>query len=434
MIKRILAATLAVILILSFAACGDKGNTNLPYTSTGDSTVLGTDFQKNMNQSTSYRIYDLCETDNGYYFSFNCIIYYMDKSTGEATVLCGKPDCSHEVEDCNAFANGDFLTYYNGKLYWSSRDYVQENGSVVDYGERVHCMDLDGTNHSVIQKLDFTPGGDTSGIITQPIIHRGSVYFAYSGLLYTVPIGDDIENAVQIYGEEIIDNGSMIANTNELWYELWADGDLVYFMAKNVKQSDGTYKDTLFCYDPQTQNLEKVWQVPDKSEVGSWDTTGVSVTQWYISNGYIYFYLSGNDVWATELSSGKTEKVVDLDISGGVASFSDEYIVILRKEVMSQSMDFITGGSVKSAGDVLFVYGYDGELVQEISLDQIYEDCATVSDCYILWVDEGKIYLQAGGTVSQPDKSYDLQTELIYSADIESGSLEKTNWSWSYGY
>lgn len=432
MMKRLLTATLAVILTLSLAACGDNNSANLPSVSTGDNNVLGTDFQKNMNQSTSYRFYNLCETEEGYYFEFSGMVYFVDKANGASTILCGKPDCLHTDNSCNAFINARFLTYYNGKLYYSNSDSVLENGSYEDKGEQLYSMNLDGTSHNAVQAFDFTPNGDSSNYLTAPIVHRGNTYFCYSGKLYVAKLGSDIENATLIYGEELVDDGTMVVNPNELYYELWADGDIVYFMAKNVKQSDGTYKDTLFSYDPQTNNTEKVWQVPDKSEVGTWDTTGVSVSQWYVSNGHIYFYLSGNDIWYTELSTGETNKLVDLDIDAGVASFSSEYIVLISKEVVG--VDLINGGSALSAGDTIYIYGYDGKLVKEISLKKIYEECSDVDDCSILWVDDGKIYVQASGSVPQPDKNYDLQTELIYCADIESGSIDEAVWSWSYGY
>ena len=54
--KRLLTAVLAVILTLSLAACGDNNYGNLPAVSGGDNSVLGTDFQKDMSQSTNWVI------------------------------------------------------------------------------------------------------------------------------------------------------------------------------------------------------------------------------------------------------------------------------------------------------------------------------------------------------------------------------------------
>ncbi len=232
-----------------------------------------------------------------------------------------------------------------------------------------------------------------------------------------------------IYGEEIIDDGSHIINPNEMYYELWADGDMVYFMAKNVKQSNGTYKDTLYSYDPQNEKLTKVWQVPDKSEVGTWSTTGVSVSSWYVSGGYIYYYLSGNDLWYADLSTGKNAKLADVDLSAGEAIFSSEYIVIMQKEVWGQ--DLISGGAAVKGGDKLYVYDYSGELVKEISLKQIYDDSVNVSDVYLLWIDDNQVFMLADATVNPTDPSITHTTLVyrMYKADIESGTVTKAGWS-----
>lgn len=441
MAKRIMAVVLTVILTLSLAACSDNGSAKLPSVSGGDSGVLGTDFQKNMNQSTSIDISSLCATADGYYFEYDCMVYFIDKKTGNSTVLCGKPDCDHTYSEgntsCNAYASANFLTYSNGKIYYNNSDYVLENGSYINKGERLYAMNVDGTEHDAVQNLDFVIRGDTSNFVTSPIIHRGMVYFCYSGALYGVKLGADIEDATLIYGSQKADDGSNIIDANELYYELWADGELVYFMAKNVKQSDGTYKDTLFSYDPQTNKTEQVWQVPDKSDVGSWSTTGVSVSQWYISNGYIYFYLCGNDIWYTELSTGKTNKLIDLDIESGAAVFSDEYIVVMNKTA-SGSYDWISGAAAVSGGDALYIYNYSGETVKEISLKNIYKEHDTISACNLLFCDDGKVYIHADATVSGVYSgnysSSTVQEHYLYAVDIDSGKPGDAVWSYYKKY
>ncbi len=425
--KKLISLAIALTLCLTLFGCSDE-QANLPKPNvTGDTTVLGSDFQKDMSQSTAFHLENICESERGYFFCYaDGNIYYLDKESGASTVLCGKPECSHNDENCNAFTAALSLTYYDGKLYWTHHDYVQENGSVVDKGIRLHCMDLDGTNHTVVQNLEFTPGGNTSSSLTKPIIHRGIVYFNYSGRLYMAALGADIDNAVCIFGEEITDDGSLMINTNELYYELWADGDLLYFMAKNVKQSGGSYKDVLYSYDPQNQNLTKLWQVPEKSEVGTWDTTGVSVSSWYVSGEYIYFYLCGNDLWYSELSTGKTAKLADVDLSAGAAIFSAEHIAVMNKEKWGQN---IGGGSALTGGDTLYLYNYSGELVKKISLEKIYADSVNVEDCSLLWIDDGQVYILADATVQIANATHTTLVYRMYSADIETGEVTKSSWS-----
>lgn len=425
--KKFISCLLAFAFCLSLFGCSDN-SAKLPKPNiSGDNTVLGSDFQKNMNQSKAPHLDRICENEDGYFFCYAGMnVYYLDKASGESTILCAKPECSHTDETCNAYTNGNFLTYYDGKLYWSHHDYIQENGGVVNKGERLHCMNLDGTNHTVVQDLDFVPGGDTSNFITEPMIHRNIVYFCYSGRLYAVSLGDDIQNAVLLYGEEIADDGSHIVSENELYYELWADGDLTYFMAKNVKQKNGTYKDILYSYDPQDNEVKEIWQVPDESTVGAWDTTGVSVSSWYVSGGYIYFYLCGNNLWYTELNTGKTVKLADVHLRSGEAVFSTDYIAVMNKEIWGQNFG---GGSALTGGDTLYIYNYSGELVNEISLEKIYSDNKNVTECWTLWVENGQAFVLANATVQDANSNHTTLAYILYSVDIESGAITETSWS-----
>ena len=64
MLKRLLTAALAVVLTLSLAACGDNNSANLPKPNvSGDNTILGSDFQKDMGQSTADHMQNVCKNE-----------------------------------------------------------------------------------------------------------------------------------------------------------------------------------------------------------------------------------------------------------------------------------------------------------------------------------------------------------------------------------
>lgn len=95
MMKKLLSATSAVLLIVSLSACGGKGktgNTKLPTAQSGGS---GTDFQKNMAGGYSIDIDKMCETESGYYLGYDAFVFYVDKQSKSAAILCNKPECSH---------------------------------------------------------------------------------------------------------------------------------------------------------------------------------------------------------------------------------------------------------------------------------------------------------------------------------------------------
>lgn len=432
MTKRLLAAALAAILTFSLAACGENSSTptqsaNLPSAGSGGDSVLGTDFQKNMHQTASTEISYLCETENGYYFQYDAFAYYIDKATKTATILCAKPDCAHNDNTCNAWIFCTGLSYSGGKLYFPNNDYVLNNGTYTNYGIRLYSVDLDGTNRSAVQSLEFTPGGDTSPYITSPIIHRGNVYFVYSGVLYGIPLGDEIENAAAIYGEEIAGStsGSTVIDSSSIQYQLWADGDDLYFMT-NVKQSGGTYKDTLFAYDTVNKEVTQVWQTPDAAEVGEWERTSVAVSQWYVMDSYLYFYLSGGDMWRTDLETGKHEKLASTSerTKYGAAVFSEQYMCLLN-DAPTNAVG-LGGGIPHTGGDTIYVYGLDGTFVKELSLAALSEYADEIEHCEMLFCSGDEIYFLAdAGAWSDPvngvsTRDIDL---ILCCVSIDSGEI-----------
>ena len=425
--KRFLALILAVLLILSLAGCETaRGDTvDIPASQTGD-----TDFQKNMHQSTTYEIDAIAETDAGYYFELDgSYLYFLDKETKKVTIVCNKPECQHEDATCNARIAGEVIWSAGDKLYYTCRNSVLENGQYVDYGLRVYRMDMDGTNREAIQKLQFVVRGDTVSWTPHPIQHRGIVYFPYSGVLYRMPLGGDIEkDAEAIWGEASEDTG-MFFNTSAPAYHLWADGDTVYFMV-GLETKDGIYKDVLFAYDPEAKKVEQVWQTPDKEDVGEWITTGVEESQWYILNGSIYFYLSGGDFWKTDLSTGKTEKLADTHekTKYGSAVFSDDYLCLMNDvpEDVDGMQYSIVGGLDYIGGDTLYIYKLDGSFVKEISLQPVYDSIDGLEHCMLVMCDGSEVYFVADASKwgqrveGVAGKIWD---QTLWCANIETGEV-----------
>lgn len=65
---------------------------------------------------------DMAETELGYYYVFDKIIYYADKvDLSNWVAVCNKPDCMHEDSNCNAYINSG-ITQRDGKIYGIDRE------------------------------------------------------------------------------------------------------------------------------------------------------------------------------------------------------------------------------------------------------------------------------------------------------------------------
>ena len=114
------------------------------------------------------------ETDRCYYVLRDEYIYYSAKETPDFHILCSRPDCNHNDENCNAY--GDMaLGWFDGKLYCVSV-------LSVPLEDRMRLglvrMDEDGRNHERLAYLDITvsPSGQVGGYYFFGF-HKGYLYF-----------------------------------------------------------------------------------------------------------------------------------------------------------------------------------------------------------------------------------------------------------------
>ena len=401
--KRLISALLAALLTLSLAACnnGDKG-VNIPA-----SQNVSNDFQKNMHQSDYYRLHDVCETESGYYLNYS-FVYYVDKATKQITILCAKPECEHNDDSCNARLKLSTFWTDGERIFYTNSSLLEENGKLVDHGNRIYAIDMDGTHQTVIQDLEFVPSGSSTHVY--PIFHRGYVYFFYSGVLYKMPLGGDLKKSAEVlWGEEIANDDRTVFDSIPVGHNftLWADGDYVYFMV-NVQQPDGTYKDTLFAYNTAGSSeaekaVRQVWQTPDADTVGQWTSAGVAVSKWYVMDGYIYFYLSGGDYWRCNLNTGESEKLADTHekTTYGKAIFADGTMCLLNSVPRDRSLPGFTIVGDRydydhlEGGDTFYVYGLDGSFVKELPLASLYGEFPDIVNVEPVFCANGEIWFVA---------------------------------------
>ena len=102
-------------------------------------------------------------TDTGVYFMCQDIqgksfLLYGDHGSDTLVKLCGRPDCDHTGQDCNAYfsSTGTSVCYYNGYLY------VTTSGG----GARLYRMNPDGSDRvEVMDSSGANPGSGYSGTV-----------------------------------------------------------------------------------------------------------------------------------------------------------------------------------------------------------------------------------------------------------------------------
>ena len=112
------------------------------------------------------------ETQEAYYYigeketedSFMNLIYFCPRSGNSFQPLCGKPNCKHEDENCNAFC-GPELGYFDGSLY-TTKDTGMGKIEIIK-------MNLDGTDHQLVATVDPGLGAQRFGF--ECAFHHGKL-------------------------------------------------------------------------------------------------------------------------------------------------------------------------------------------------------------------------------------------------------------------
>ena len=414
--KRVFAALLAVLLTFSLAGCQRSEKLDIPDAQNGSD-----DFQKNLHQTDKL---SFLETDTGYYFTWSSL-YYIAKDTMTATPVCAKPECDHTDENvCNAIIHADYILTGGERIYYVGYD---------NEPKTVGSVKLDATNRETVQELKFNETSNSQSSYDRAIYHRGYVYYISDDILYRVKLGGEKESAEIIWSPEDAGSSQSYAdgrvdfNPNAIHYSLWADGDSLYFMV-NAQTADGTYKDVLFQCGLDGSDVKQAWVTPDKDEVGEWEKTGVSVSQWYITNGYIYFYLSGGDFWRTELATGKLEKLADTHAQTqyGSAVFSDDYLALLSELPADFYGEVTEGGRYRVPGDSIFLYGIDGTLKKEISTEPLREALDGTIAVDMLMCDSTDVYFLATTTTYSTQYGFPVGNTgsiTLWRANFETGEV-----------
>ena len=197
------------------------------------------------------------ETDRCYYVLRDEYIYYSAKETPDFHILCSRPDCNHNDENCNAY--GDMaLGWFDGKLYCVSV-------LSVPLEDRMRLglvrMDEDGRNHERLAYLDITvsPSGQVGGYYFFGF-HKGYLYFYVDAkIMYRVSLktGEIRQILDGLIGDSNLVNSVRIAEDN--MYLVLNDIAEDQYSLYEYGLSDGKIR--LIC--PWMKNRLHSWTVED---------------------------------------------------------------------------------------------------------------------------------------------------------------------------
>lgn len=371
--------SIVLIFVLSLSGCGKNKDNNFQ---TGN---LGVNNQSTWNifnhpvtrgeggyyylaSSSSDYVKNLVGKDNNIRTNYNIVMFMQDD--GNSTVVCSKPDCRHNNNDCAACLTvigeklGDSsdgtitgyedskIYYYNGKIYVIYNDatktgytYLEEMSSNGSYRNRLFEIGSVSKGYVLIFKDDSVyisrREGNTNGFDENTAtIRRRSL--------------DGKE-------DEIIHSYTDVGATI---FALKDYGDKLYFLeesysAKKVENGlDVTFKRLgLFAYDYSTHNVEQV--VDDNITDYTFDA----------DNNTLYYYVYNKGLYKKDFNSRENKKIYDKE--DGITEIAQVSYIDGKLYMTNSLYPAFMGTPAKE--DKLYVLDRDGKELSDIDVKGIRE-------------------------------------------------------------
>lgn len=249
-----------------------------------------------------------CETDDAYYgiaeMENGAVLMYSDKTTGKGGVLCAKPDCGHDTENCNAFliplASG--LSVYEGRLYWAAQDGFGGEA-------KVYSLRLDGTDKKAVCRIPSEVFKGGAQIFAK--VHRGKMYF---GGVYKTVSGGVATEMIKVTSLELKHGGKCctLFEKDGGFLQMQMRGNAVYM-------ATGCGRDiSVYCWNTSDERLSEIYSGELPEAVHSIRLDG--------SQG-AYFAGEGDSVYYLDFKTEEAEcKFGFDDIMPGIVNFAEPYI------------------------------------------------------------------------------------------------------------
>lgn len=346
MMKKKLFYLLCLFLLLLLIGCSEEvvmeSKASESYDWMSDNSpipdrITGIDLQGEDNVQNGFEC-----SNTGFYAMCNGWLLYCDHGSDEIIKLCGRPDCTHTDESCNAyFENGANVCLEDGKLYVT-----------VNFTDLVQ-VDLDGTNRiTLLKAADFSETGSSTK--ESPHIWGG---------IYNVGMGrldEDGEYILDVYYAPLDTDGKSMMKTSRF---LPAQNDGDAYIVSTTEEMDRLY----WSWDPETD--EKAYL----TQVHLWDRPGYYGEEeaWFIENGVVYHM---------NYAEGTTEPVLDTGLDGyhHMSCFPDLFVI-------SDAMDF-WDEEPPSDEQNLYFYNWDFELIGQVAIPWLWNQpiCGDTPDRILL--------------------------------------------------
>ena len=304
-------------------------------------------------------------TDTGVYFMCRDIkgdsfLLYGDHGSDTLVKLCGRPDCNHRGQDCNAYfsSTGTSVCYYDGYLYVAT----------VGGGAKLYRMNPDGSDRVEVV--------DSSGVNLGSGYTGTSNVMAWNGIFSFSKFKVDEDGNEQTKSYYYLLDGSM-DEVQEIDSGIGWLSDGQRCITAGQAQSGVAGQRGLYLWDPYTNSSTYLVDVP-LTGTGYWGAE----TSYYMQKGVIY---------QQNYADGSSKEIFDTGLKGdGRLSCTPDYIIVSEHIPTESELEEQPDLEFTSKVPTLYIYSWDFELLEKVDMPhpvKIWTDdmlCGETEDRLIL--------------------------------------------------
>ncbi len=238
------------------------------------------------------------ETEDCYYRLWEDKVYFSEKESPAFFLLCNKPNCKHNENDCNAHSESA-LGYWNGHLY----------GAIL-FGGDMHLfqMNLDGSEHKRVADIEMplNPAGTAGG---------GYDFYFHNGYAYYSVTNEGLNAFFQV---DLATGKTKRVLEDLLRSDTWIGsgfhfvGTKFYFV---LREEDGS--SVMYGGDTEAWEYRRICNWPSE------------IRAWMVEDDTLYYYAKNRGVFCEyDLNTGKEIASHQTDYYDGSARYDSEYIYL----------------------------------------------------------------------------------------------------------
>ena len=376
-----------LVLVLLFTGCTGPGS---PATVPGNTTPPGdtgpiSSLRTGIATQGIYEIENASEyTEDGIYvmyeYGYDTFLLYADHGSDTFVKLCGRPDCDHTGEDCNAhFYYCHNICYYDGYLYA-----IETAGSRA----RLYRMNPDGTDR--VSMVTSTDVGDVGGYssLFGPLVCNGVFLF------HLTDVNEDGETVAKSFYYRLDGSMEKPEPMNISSVAAFSDGEniMTYGEAKSgIDEQLGIYR-----WDAETNTSIYLADLP----------MGIAGGYWGAETGY---YLKDGIIYQLHYADGSSEALFDTGLESGYQMSCFPDCIVIDKGCTQEERN--AGKQIED--QVLYIYDWDFQLQGQVDIDYPME----ISGEYVLCGETPDRLLLAAKRIGVPEY-------YIEKSDFGTGNIE----------